>query len=450
MARVTIVGLGSGKPDDLTVEARDVLAQAPEVWVRTRRHRMVGQLQGTRIRSFDREYERGRALEDVYQAISQRLLGMARRRGEVTFAVPGHPAIGERVTALLRSACQNEGIELRIVPGISFLDAVVSLLGIDPLERGLQIVDAHDLSRRIGDSGRFDPFEETRQPFRTAQDLLIAQFDSTTVASGVKIALLEHFPAAHSVALVDAGGRRDLALADIDRHPIDHECTLFVPALTFPHGRAEFETLRGIVARLRGPGGCPWDREQTAVSLLRELREEVAEVVDAVENALDAGDWTHVAEEIGDVMMNLLLEAQIAEEAGHFALEDVTRGIVDKLIRRHPHVFGDVRVSGTAEVLRNWERIKAEERSGPVRGRLGDEPPRALSRLSATQTVLARAMRSGFVWDSREGLWAKLREEVDEVQTATEHEREMETGDLLLMVCAVANVFGIDAERALD
>ncbi|MBM4418710.1 MAG: nucleoside triphosphate pyrophosphohydrolase [Chloroflexi bacterium] len=450
MARVTIVGLGSGTPDDLTIEARDILAQAPEIWVRTRRHRMVRHLPGERVRSFDREYERGRALADVYGAIARRLLAMARRRGEVILAVPGHPAMGERVTALLRSACIQEGTELRIVPGISFLDAVVSLLGIDPLERGLQIVDAHDLSRRIGDNGRFDPFQDARLPFRTSQDLLIAQFDSATVASGVKIALLESFPAAHPVTLVDSQGRRDIPLMNIDRCPIDHECTLYVPALTFPQGRSEFETLRGIVARLRGPGGCPWDQEQTALSLLRHLREEVVEVVDAIEDAPDAGDWTHVAEEIGDVMMNLLLEAQIAEEGGHFTLEDVTRGIVDKLIRRHPHVFGDVRVSGTAEVLSNWERIKIAERKGAVRGRLGDAPSRALPRLSATQAVLARAMSFGFVWDSQEGLWAKLREEVDEVQAATAAEREMETGDLLLMVCAVANVFEIDAERALD
>jgi MazG family protein len=203
-----------------------------------------------------------------------------------------------------------------------------------------------------------------------------------------------------------------------------------------------------VMARLRGPGGCPWDAEQTHASLARHLLEETHEVLAAI----DAGDRDAIRDELGDVLLQVVFHAQIAADDGAWDVDDVAQGLVDKLVRRHPHVFGDVEVSGADEVLVNWEQIKAEEkaeRPGGVGG-LEDDIPASLPALARASKVQRRAAGFGFDWRTREAAIGKLREELAELEAAaTPEEAEAELGDVLFAAAAVARRLGVDPESAL-
>ena len=200
-----------------------------------------------------------------------------------------------------------------------------------------------------------------------------------------------------------------------------------------------------MMARLRAPGGCPWDAEQTHDSLARHLLEETHEVLAAI----DAGDPDAVRDELGDVLLQVVFHAQIAADEGAWDVDDVAEGLVDKLVRRHPHVFGEVEVSGADEVLVNWERIKADERGGEPAG-LEDDIPASLPALARAAKVQRRAAGDGFDWRTREAATAKLREELGELEAATSPEQaEAELGDVLFAAAAVARRLGVDPETAL-
>jgi tetrapyrrole methylase family protein/MazG family protein len=218
-----------------------------------------------------------------------------------------------------------------------------------------------------------------------------------------------------------------------------------VPAGPVPSSRGG-ERLLDLVrvqARLRGPGGCPWDREQTHRTLARHLLEETHELLEAI----DEGDRDRIREELGDLLLQVTFHAQIATEDGAFDIDDVAEGLVRKLIHRHPHVFGDVEVSGAEEVLTNWEKLKAEEAGG--RGPLEEDIPATLPALARAAKVQRRAAGWGFGWRSVEGAIAALREEVDELAGADEGGVEEEVGDTLFAVVAVARKLGVDPESAL-
>jgi tetrapyrrole methylase family protein/MazG family protein len=212
------------------------------------------------------------------------------------------------------------------------------------------------------------------------------------------------------------------------------------------HGERLLDLVR-VMARLRGPGGCPWDREQTHRSLARHLLEETHETLDAI----DAGDRDRLREELGDVLLQVVFHAQMASDDGAWDVDDVAEGIVRKLIRRHPHVFGEVEVSGPDEVLVNWERIKAEEKGRGEGGRaIEDDIPPTLPALARAAKVQRRAAGWGFEWRSVDGAMDALREEVEELARASDAaEAEEEIGDVLFAASAVARKHGVDAESAL-
>jgi tetrapyrrole methylase family protein/MazG family protein len=199
-----------------------------------------------------------------------------------------------------------------------------------------------------------------------------------------------------------------------------------------------------IMAKLRGPGGCPWDAEQTHRTLARHLLEETHELLEAI----DAGDDDAMRDELGDVLLQVVFHAQLAADEGRWDIDDVARGLVEKLIYRHPHVFGEVEVSGADEVLVNWEKLKAAEAGG--RKGVDDEIPASLPALARAGKVQRRAAGWGFEWRSVDSAVAALREEVDELAAATDPaEAEWEIGDVLFATVAVGRKLGIDAESAL-
>ena len=195
--------------------------------------------------------------------------------------------------------------------------------------------------------------------------------------------------------------------------------------------------------RLRAPGGCPWDREQTHRSLARHLLEETHETLEAI----DSGDPERLRDELGDVLLQVIFHAEVASEEGTFDIDDVAAGVVTKLIRRHPHVFGDVQVGSSAQVLVNWERIKQEE-EGRGHG-VDDEIPATLPALARASKVQRRAAGFGFDWRTREGAMAKVREELAELEEAPADRLEEELGDVLFAVAALARRLSVDPETAL-
>jgi len=439
MSQIIVVGLGPGDPNLLTREAWDILSNAREVWLRTRHHISPEALPaGPEYRSFDALYESSDTFDAVYDAIAEQLLTQAKQGAEVVYAVPGHPLVGEVSVLRILERAAAEGIPTRIIAGVSFVEPTLTLLQLDPLERGLQIVDAQALANQ------HHPIVNVDLP------LLVAQLYSRRLASDVKLTLLNAYPPDHIVTLVsDAstpeGSLRSLALHELDRADIfGDRVTLYVPPVA---GWGSVDALHEVLAHLRSPEGCPWDREQTHQSIRSNLLEESYEVLAAI----DAEDMEKLREELGDLLMQVLFHTQMAAEGGVFTLPQVVNVTVEKLIRRHPHVFGEVKVTGAQEVLRNWEQLKAAERGerSEERGPF-DSIPTAMPALARSQEIQGRAARLGFDWPTADGVWEKLQEELAELRAAQdETAREQELGDVLFVLVNLARWLRVDAESAL-
>ncbi len=439
MPGITLLGLGPGDPSLLTRQAWEALASADEIWLRTRQHPAVSGLpSAVEIHSFDSLYESGEDFDAVYAAIVEKVLELGRRPQGVLYAVPGDPFVAEATGPEIARRARTEGLPLRIVSGLSFLGPVFAALGLDPFPR-LTLMDALELS-------------QSHLPlFPPDAPALVAQLYSRLVAAEVKMTLTAVYPDEHPVRLVHAAGTEQERVEDLPLHAIDHSphigllTTLYVPPL--PAGTS-FEAFQEVVAALRAPNGCPWDRQQTHASLRPHLLEEAYETLAAI----DSGDANKMAEEFGDLLLQIVLHAQIASEEGEFSMAEVLKGIRDKIIRRHPHVFGDVHVEGVGGVLTNWEKIKAAERAanGDEEKGLLDGVPLALPALSQALEYQERAARVGFDWPEIGGVLDKIAEEIQEVRSAEDPQALMdELGDLFFALVNLARWKKVDAESAL-
>lgn len=439
MPGITLLGLGPGDPQQLTREAWELISTAEEIYLRTRQHPVVNAIPSSvKIHSFDDLYENGDTFEEVYQVINQKVLELGRRSQGVIYAVPGHPFVAESTCPEIARLARLEGLALFIVDGLSFIEPTFSALCLDPYPR-LTLFDALSLG-------------EAHIPVLAPDSpILIAQIYSRLVASEVKSTLTAIYPDNHPVKLVHNAGTKDqivedLALFEIDRSiNIGLLSSLYVPSLG---EGTSFEAFQEIVAHLRAPNGCPWDREQTHASLRKHLLEESYEAIEAI----DSGDFNAMREEFGDLLLQIMLNSEIASEEGEFTVNDVVKGIYDKIIRRHPHVFGEVKVNGVEGVLANWEKLKEGERKGEGGSEKGilDGVPAALPALSQAQEYQDRAARVGFDWNEIEGVLDKVREEIEEVKKAeTDWELASEIGDLFFILVNLARWKKVDAESAL-
>ncbi len=378
MGTITIVGLGPGDPADVTRAAWEALTTTPEVYARTREHPALAALPAdVQVYTFDDVYTQAETFAEVYETIARRVLTLGERPEGVVYAVPGHPRVGEATTPRIEALAREAGLPVRVVEGISFVDAVCNAVHLDPLD-GLTVYDAMLVA-----SQHF-PKVNTDQP------LILGQLYSRDLASDVKLTLMAAYPPDHEVILVRRAGLPDvevrrMPLYTLDRHAhFDHMTTLVVPP--WPHP-SSYESFQEVVHHLRSPEGCPWDRKQTHQTLRRYLLEETYEVLEA----LDRDDPQALKEELGDLLLQIGLHVAIAGEGNEFLLGDVIGHIVAKMIRRHPHVFGDVQVRDAEEVVRNWEAIKQAERrengeADPFAG-----IPRALPALMRAAAVARRA-----------------------------------------------------------
>lgn len=435
---VTILGLGPGDPELLTRRAWRVLENSLEIYLRTSKHPVVdGFPSHLQIFSFDHLYERGETFEWVYNQIVEQVLELGRRPRGVVYAVPGHPFVAEATSPEIVRRARAEGLPVHVVDGVSFLEPTFSALGMDPFPQ-TALVDALELA--TAHVPNFPP----------SMPAIIAQIHSKAVASDVKLTLMTNYPDEHPVQLVHAAGTADMVVEDVRLYEIDRSdhvgllTALYVPPLP---SETSFEAFQEVIAHLRAPDGCPWDREQTHKTLRTNLLEETYETL----TALDAEDTEAMCEEFGDLLLQIVLHAQIASEEGEFSMADILRTINQKIVRRHPHVFGSVEVSGTQGVLRNWEILKAEERAanGKATTSLMEGVSQVLPALAQADQFQRRAARVGFDWSDVQGVWDKVREEMEEVVSADEQTREKELGDLIFAVANLARWYDIDPESAL-
>ena len=408
--RITVVGLGPAGPELLTTATLDAIgAAAPRRrWVRTFRHPAATAVDGAR--SFDDVYEAEPTFDAVYRRIVDELLDAA-KQGDVLYAVPGSPRVLERTVDLVVRDGATAGVDVRVLPALSFLDLAWVRLDIDPLEDGVRLVDGHRFAEAA--AGERGP-------------LLVAHCHNGRVLSDIKLAFEDDEPA--TAVVLQRLGLPDeqiveVAWADLDRSiEPDHLTSVFIPVAASPVA-AELVRFDRLVTTLRER--CPWDREQTHESLTRHLIEEAYEVIEAI----DSADDSHLEEELGDLLFQVVFHAVIARERGAFTLADVARGIHDKLHARHPHVFGDEQAATAADVAAGWEARKMAEKG---RQSIFDGIPKGLPGLLYAAKVLRKAESVGHVRRVDASL-------VDEA--AVGHE--------LLDLVAAATAAGIDAEGAL-
>ena len=484
---VTVVGLGPGRPGLVTSEALEALRLAKARWLRTTRHPSAILVEGAR--SFDYLYDTATSLEEVYAGIVEALVASAASEGGAVYAVPGSPSVAERSVELLRA---DPRVRTEVLPGVSFADLAFERLGVDPLAVGVTIVDGQRFA--LDSAGRSGP-------------LLVGQCDSAHVLSEVKLAIagalegmVQGGPPPEVVVLQRLGLADEAVFTvpwdELDRSvDPDHLTSIWVPELGAPFA-SEFVRLEELGRTLRER--CPWDRQQTHESLTRYLLEEAYETLEAIEElGPDGTGYEHLEEELGDVLFQVVAHSVIAAEEGQFALGDVARRVHDKLVRRHPHVFGEVVANSAEDVSRNWEQIKRRERAEQVRGeagageagfgggpaageggvgeggaaeggaaeggaggRVGEHPslmdglPRNLPALLYAHKVQGRAASAGFDWEGAGGALAKVDEELAELEEALaggagKAAQREELGDLLFAAVNVARKLDVDPEAAL-
>ncbi len=439
MSGITMIGLGPGHPDQLTLQAWQTLQAAQEVYLRTSQHPTVaGFPDGLVVHSFDHIYDEEEDFAQVYARIVAEVLELGKRSEGVLYAVPGHPYVAETTCPEIAKQAAEAGIPVTVIEGLSFLEPTFTALGQDPLPH-TALVDALELA-----SGYHPAFP----PDAPA---VVAQLYSRMLAGEVKITLMSQYPDEHEVMLVHAAGTPDELIETLPLYEIDQSehigllTSLYIPPLG---DFTSFEGFQALIAHLRAPEGCPWDREQTHQTLRANLLEEAYEAVDAI----DTDDPVSMQEEFGDLLLQVVLQSQIAAEYGEFSMADVIRGIHTKLIHRHPHVFGDADFGDAQTVIKNWERIKAAEReeNGEKEKGVLDGVSTAMPALSVADLYQKRAARVGFDWPDIDGVYAKLMEEIEELQTAqTDEDRAEEFGDLLFALVNLARWFNVDAESAL-
>ena len=437
---LTIIGLGAGDFNQLQMGVYRKLKHAKKLYVRTVDHPVLEELaaEGVQFESFDKVYEKHDAFQPVYEEIAERLIEATAIEDSI-YAVPGHPLVAEQTVQLLIAAADAGKVKLVIEGGQSFLDPIFGALKIDPIE-GFQLLDGtsfsmHDINMR--------------------QHLLIAQVYDTFSASEVKLTLMEKYDDEYPVTVVTAAGSAQEKIITVPLYELDQSVevnnltTVYVPPVRSQEAALrDWTTLRQIIATLRGPNGCPWDRKQTHESLKKYLLEEAHEYLAAV----DAEDDYAMIEELGDVLLQVFLHAQIGEDQGYFTLEDVLATLSEKMIRRHPHVFGDVAVEDADGVVANWEAIKAQEKGTSDKPLLKNEY-RASSALQTSYNYQKLAAKVGFEWPDVEGAWEKFAEEWQEfrieVKKGSSASRLDEFGDVLFTLVNLARFYKISPEEAM-
>jgi tetrapyrrole methylase family protein/MazG family protein len=449
--RIVVVGLGPGGAEHLSPLARDTLHGAEVAYLRTARHPSAAGLGG--LASFDHHYDEAETFERVYERIVgdlvQAALSEAHEGRAVAYGVPGSPLVAEATVELLR---RDPRVTIEIVPALSFLDLAWAALGIDPLSAGVVLCDGTRFE--VESAGRRGPF-------------LVAQCWSKDVLSRVKLAAAPLDGEPPRVVVLHHLGLADETVVEADLDELDraiepdHLTTVWIEPLAAPVA-PEMVRLEELVRTLREK--CPWDREQTHASLTRHLVEETYEVLDAIEEVTTADGeladqaigqpanrepvslpeaMSHLEEELGDLLFQVVFHSRLAAEEGWFTLADVATGVHDKLVGRHPHVFGDVTASTPDAVVANWEVIKAAEKG---RESVTDGIPTSLPALLLATKMQRKERAVGLVEPTpaeRRDLFARS------VVGLAANPTSQDIGGVLYALVGLAGALGVDPEESL-
>ncbi len=431
--RITIVGLGPAGPELVTPETLSAIKTHEHRYLRTREHPASVVVSGAE--SFDHLYETSDTFADVYRAIAESLIE-ASAKADLLYAVPGSPLVLERTVAILRAEAGAAGVEVELLPAMSFLDIAWTRLGIDPVEESVRLIDGHTFATSA--AGRTGPF-------------LVAHCHARHVLSDIKLSIDD---SPDDVVVLQRLGSPDelittVSWADLDRDvDADHLTSIYIPALASPVA-SEFVRFDELVRVLRDE--CPWDRRQTHASLRRHLLEEAHETLEALDarsglpdDEIDEVADAHLSEELGDLLYQIFFHARVAAERGSFTITDVVTGVHDKLVSRHPHVFADVVADDVDTVLGNWERIKRVEKG---RRSAMDGIPPSLPALMLASKTQKRAASSGITIAADTDPTSAAR--LEALAGVAQDLDDRLLGDLLFTAVELAGSSDIDPEAAL-
>lgn len=429
---IKVIGLGAGDIEQLPLGLyRTLLTSNLPIFTRTLDHPVIKTLQGEGVEfyGFDMYYEESDDFQTVYETIVQKLLEEAEHQS-IIYTVPGHPMLAEKTVQLLLS---QKDVEVKIEGGQSFLDDLFTALKIDPID-GFQFVDATAFQR---------------DELNYKQHLIFCQVYDRFIASEVKLILLEDLNPEQEVVVIEAVGTQQEKIQKVPVKELDRTVTLsnltsvYVPPISKEQLPHQFPTLRDVIRTLRGPHGCPWDKKQTHETLRQYAVEEVYELIDAINRKDDEG----IVEELGDVLLQVMLHSQIGEDNGYFTIDDVIKSVTEKMIHRHPHVFG------TGSTEKSWEELKSEEKQERNEDHLLDSVVRHAPSLEVAYQLQKKAAHVGFDWSNVEDVWDKFLEEVEEFKQAQKEdnydEMEKEFGDILFVMANLSRFYQINPEIAL-
>jgi tetrapyrrole methylase family protein/MazG family protein len=438
---IKVIGLGPGSKESLTLGALEILRSSNKIYLRTEKHPTVEYLKdnGISFETYDKNYEEGTNFDEVYSSIANDLINKEEQFKNIIYAVPGHPLVAEKSVSLLIKLCEEKSINIEIVPAVSFIDALMESLKIDPVE-GIKIIDAFDIKNQILDK---------------RVGIIITQVYDKLIASEVKLGLMEYYRDDTLIYFVRAAGIkgiesvRKIFLYELDRQEdIDYLTSIYIPKDI--NNTKDFKDLIDVMERLRRNNGCIWDREQDHKSLKKYLIEESYEVLEAI----DEEDEDKLIEELGDVLFQVIFHAQIGKEEGFFDINDVIKRICDKMITRHPHVFGTESVNTSEEVLVNWDKIKKEEQGLESYSDELRHVAKTLPSLIRAEKIQKKAAKVGFDWERVEDALDKVLEEYYEVKDVYKSKEMVkiteEIGDLIFASVNVARFLDIDPEFALN
>ena len=439
---IKIVGLGPGAKEALTIGTICELEGTKNVFLRTEKHPTVDYLKEKKIifDTYDNVYESIGSFDEVYLNIANNLIKRHEELGDLVYAVPGHPLVAEKSVFNLIELCKENNIEYKIVPAVSFIDAMIESLRIDPIQ-GLKIIDSFDIGNQILDK---------------RIGTVVTQVYNQLIASEVKIKLLEQYNDETQIYYVRAAGIKEqesirkIPLFELDmQEDIDYLTSIYIPKDL--KNKKDFNDLLEVIEILRSEDGCPWDREQTHKSLEKALIEESYEVIDAI----DQEDDNSLIEELGDVLLQVVFHASIGKEDGYFDISDVIEGICNKMISRHPHVFKNPsELDSSEEVLVKWDELKKKEKGYSSLTEEMRGITKGLPALLRAHKVQEKEKKVGFDFDDVSFAINKVKEELKEVIDVYNIENmekiKEEIGDLLFSCVNVARFLKVDEEIALN
>lgn len=431
--KIEVIGLGAGDINQLPLGIyRKLQTTTQSIYVRTANHPVVQSLvnEGVTLKSFDYLYKDATNFQTVYENIVAALLEKSTEESLI-YAVPGHPMLAEKTVQLL---LKQSDVQVEIFGGQSYLDDLFTALKIDPID-GFQFLDATSFAR---------------EDISFKHHLIFCQVYDTLIASDLKITLMEDLPYDYEIIIAEAVGTVDEKLSKIRLEHLDRNVTvsnltsIYIPPVPEHLLNHQFSSLRSVIRTLRGPEGCPWDKAQTHETLRQYAIEEVYELIDAI----DREDDEAIIEELGDVLLQVMLHSQIGEDNGYFSIDDVILSTVTKMVHRHPHVF-EKEKGGESK---SWDELKREER-GESDEYLLDSIIINGPALHVAEKLQKKAAKVGFDWDEVNGVWEKLEEELTEfheaVELADDKKIEEEFGDILFVLANIARFYHIQPELAL-